>query len=536
MLELRDDQKEAVNKTIEYLNDNRGNPVIIGPTGVGKSVIIAGLCSYVKNTWKASKILIMTHQSKLVEQDYEKLKFFFNDVGIYSASLKEKTVKDITIGTVGTINKSATLFADYDLIIIDEAHNISNEDEGMYKKIIKIIPKAAIVGLSATPYRIKGGKIYGKNRIFSGYSFNMSVLEAIEKGYICKPYSYSLEKNETWSKFSLKNGDFDEKELNEYFTEDKKVNELCKDFTEKSKNCNYCIVFAISIEHAELIYRYLINNNYSTCIVHSKMKEDINKVIKDFQNKKYKYLINVNILTEGFDAPFIDCVIDATPTMSTSRYQQKIGRGMRIYPGKKGFLVLDYGGNIERHGCIDDPDIQFSELKPKKKGEAPVKQCPNCGLMVHTKTRECPECKYKFPFSNKNKASLKELLSVNQNNILKIEWFAPSIGEKNEKKYVRLNIGSLTKDVSIFFFFDHTNFAKRNSILLWAKFFGGPVPTNTQECYDFLLRIKDKPKYAQIVKNGKYYNVINLFKEDPNEVQRESSDDERTLEQNGQSV
>jgi DNA repair protein RadD len=203
---------------------------------------------------------------------------------------------------------------------------------------------------------------------------------------------------------------------------------------------------------------------------------------------------------------------------------------MRIYPDKKGFLVLDYGGNIERHGCIDDPDIQFSELKPKKKGEAPVKQCPNCGLMVHTKTRECPECKYKFPFSNKNKASLKELLSINQNNVLKIEWFAPSIKEKNDKKFVQLSLGSMTRDVSIFFFFDHTNFARRNSILLWAKFFGSPVPTNTQECYDFLLRIKDKPKYAQIVKNGKYYNVINLFKEDPNEIQRESSNDERTLE------
>jgi DNA repair protein RadD len=108
-----------------------------------------------------------------------------------------------------------------------------------------------------------------------------------------------------------------------------------------------------------------------------------------------KYLANVNVLTTGFDAPNTDCVVLLRPTASVGLYVQMVGRGTRLYPGKDDCLILDYGGNVLRHGPVDA--VVVDETKPSNSGEAPAKECPKCNALIHAAYRVCPECGYEFP-------------------------------------------------------------------------------------------------------------------------------------------
>jgi DNA repair protein RadD len=127
------------------------------------------------------------------------------------------------------------------------------------------------------------------------------------------------------------------------------------------------------------------------------------KAIADFKSGKLRCLINVNVLTTGFDHPAVDLVALVRATASTGLYVQMVGRGTRIADGKENCLILDYGQNVERHGFID-------QVKPKDKmssgdGEAPTKQCESCQTMVHAACQICPECGFQFPAPTLNHAA-----------------------------------------------------------------------------------------------------------------------------------
>ena len=119
------------------------------------------------------------------------------------------------------------------------------------------------------------------------------------------------------------------------------------------------------------------------------------KTIADFRAGRVKYLVNVNVLTHGFDAPNIDCIAMLRPTLSPGLYYQMVGRGFRLCEGKKDCLVLDYGGNVLRHGPVDA--IRIREPGSNDNGETPAKKCPECNALIAAGYATCPQCGYIFP-------------------------------------------------------------------------------------------------------------------------------------------
>jgi DNA repair protein RadD len=127
-------------------------------------------------------------------------------------------------------------------------------------------------------------------------------------------------------------------------------------------------------------------------------------MLQHFREGKLKYLVNVNVLTTGFDAPNIDCVALVRPTMSPGLYYQMCGRGFRLHPGKQDCLVLDFGGNVLRHGPVDQIK---AETVHNGNGVAPAKECPQCHSVIAAGYAICPDCGYAFPPPERQKHDAK---------------------------------------------------------------------------------------------------------------------------------
>jgi DNA repair protein RadD len=155
------------------------------------------------------------------------------------------------------------------------------------------------------------------------------------------------------------------------------------------------LIFAAGVRHAEHIQRVLGRMGHECGFVcGDTLPYERVEVLKRFKDGDLKYLVNVNVLTTGFDAPNIDCVVLLRPTMSPGLMYQMVGRGFRLHPDKADCLVLDFGGNILRHGPVDDLRIK---QPGSGDGEAPAKECPECRAVIHAAYATCPECGHEFP-------------------------------------------------------------------------------------------------------------------------------------------
>jgi DNA repair protein RadD len=192
------------------------------------------------------------------------------------------------------------------------------------------------------------------------------------------------------SKVKHKGGEFLDSALESLYMS--KTTEIVADIVKHGANRKAWLIFCVSIEHAEQVTQELITeHDINAACYHSQSDNDY--ILDDFSNGRLKCLVNVNILTTGSNFPIADMCVLIRATESTALYVQIVGRVMRLYPNKKNALLLDYGSNVLRHGCIDDVTVK---AKGEGEGEAPSKQCPSCDTILHAAARECPECGYIF--------------------------------------------------------------------------------------------------------------------------------------------
>lgn len=413
MLELRPYQKEAIQATYDYWNNNVGiNPVIVAPTGAGKSLLIAQICEDVVKSDNYSRVLMLTHSSELIDQNFKELKGIWSEApaGIYSASLKKRELKHRIIfagvqSFVNVVDKSEP----FDLIIIDEAHLVNNKAETRYKKVFDVLLQknelTKIVGFSATPYRLSGGNIYGKNKIFCGVSYEITLKYLIDNGYLCMPITKGALKQYDLSNVSIKsNGEYNDIELARVVETSELVEAVVNETLEMGKYRKAWLIFASSINHAEKIKECFKTKNFFDCeiITADTPKDKRAKLLQEFKDNKLKCLINVNVLTTGFNAPICDMVVIARATRSTSLYVQMIGRGLRTYPNKENCLIIDFGRNTLTHGTLDNivPVVVGNGTKKKDKKleeEIKAKECINCHRLNEKSVTHCIECGYEFP-------------------------------------------------------------------------------------------------------------------------------------------
>jgi DNA repair protein RadD len=379
-MELRKFQKEAVSKML-WAMSLPGNDVISLPTGSGKTYVIAGFVEKLKEP-----ILILTPNKELSEQDLEKLKMVVNEkeIGVFSASMDEKTVKKFTLGTIQSVYKHPRLFERFDVVIVDESDLVPVDDKkSMYMKLFKGAKVKKVFGLSATPFRQDtyyeypgGWKNYqGKswqkmqiesvtttkmiNRYKGGFWRRMLAVvntdDLLEQGYL-SPIKYidksvithdKLKLNKSESDFDIQ--DFDKRTQHGY--------PIITQFIEKLPH-DSIIVYCSSIEQAEALNKL---TKGSAVVTSNTSKKEREKAVLALKNGSLHILYNVSVFTVGFDYPQLEAIVFLRPTRSLRLYSQMVGRVTRVVEGKEYGYVYDLVGNVKSMGKIED--IKIKKLK-----------------------------------------------------------------------------------------------------------------------------------------------------------------------------
>lgn len=389
MYKLRDYQQQAVQNVIKYFQKTRDPAMIVLPTGAGKSLVIAELARIAQG-----RVLVLAHVKELVEQNYEKYTSYGLTAGIFSASLGKKDQDQKAIfGSVQSIARAEDeFFNNFSLLVIDECHRVAEESSTQYQEVIKKLqernPKICILGLTATPYRLGLGWIYEyssigeikttKKRFFKQCVYELPLSYMIKHKYLTTPIKIDIPVTcYDFSELKTKNGHYSNAEIEDILKNQNRLTPLIIkniiDITEKFHRQGV-MIFSSTVKHAEEIMTYLPEKDARLVLGDTDLHER-DKIVSDFKNKKFKYLVNVSVLTTGFDAPHVDVIAILRPTESNSLYQQIIGRGLRLSGDKKDCFVLDYTGMGHD---IYKPEIH--DKKPAKDSVAVQVICPACGF------------------------------------------------------------------------------------------------------------------------------------------------------------
>jgi len=405
-MQLRDYQREAVDSIYEWFEESSGNPLVVVPTGGGKSVIIAKFIEEVLQQWPGERFMVATHVKELVDQNYRALKRCWPaaPAGIYSAGLKRRDTRAaVTFAGVQSAYRKPEQFGHIDLLLVDEAHLIPPRGFGMYRQLIaglqKTNPNVRIVGFTATPFRTDTGRLEkGDDRMFHGISYDCDVASMIADGWLSNVTNLGVRAEIDTSSVHLRGGEFIAGELEDAAMRDDLVRRGVEEMIARAGDRQKWLVFCCGINHANDVAGELEARGIACHTVFGDTPNDVRDArIADFRTGKVRAMVNVNVLTTGFDVPDVDLIALMRPTQSPGLYVQMVGRGLRIAPEKQDCLVLDFGGNVCRHGPIDKVEVR--ESSGDGDSEAPMKKCEQCMTIVYAAVTICPTCGFEFPVS-----------------------------------------------------------------------------------------------------------------------------------------
>lgn len=434
---LREYQQRTIDQLYAWFEaGNKGNPCLVLPTGSGKSHIVAALCKDALQNWPETRVLMLTHQKELIEQNAEKMRLHWPGapLGIYSASIGKRQIGEpITFAGIQSVRSKANLLGHIDLVIIDECHLVNHKDEGGYRtlleKLKEINPDMRVVGLTATPYRLGHGLITDKPALFDALIEPISIEELVFKKYLAPLRSKVTQAKLDTTGVHKRGGEFIESELQAAVdTKDNNYN-VVQEVLRLSGERKAWLFFCTGVKHAEHIAQVLREEGVAAeCVTGETPKAQRERLLSDFKAGKLRALTNANVLTTGFDYPDIDLIAMLRPTMSASLYVQMAGRGMRVKSHTDHCLVLDFAGVVAMHGPI-------TAVQPPKKagegnGEAPVKVCDNCSELCAISARECPACGHPFPEPERKK------LKLHHDDIMGVEGIDMEVSRWTWRKHI----------------------------------------------------------------------------------------------------
>ncbi len=404
MFEDRWYQTEAVDHTFDYLNSGKGlRPVIASPTGSGKTPIIMKLADRLFSYKRLAKTVILSDRKEILRQNFDSSGFFFDGkkTTIFSAGLKQKKIGDITFAGIQTAANYINFFKHIDFIIVDECHLVPPKERGRYGRFLKALNKPT-VGLTATPFRHNHGLIYGgKDNFFDGVSYDITDIDGynrlVSEGYLCRLISKPTNVQFDMQGIGSRGNDFKQDECSDRFDRSEITRKAINRVIRYGKHYNRWLIFAIDIAHAENIKLELELNGIPTVCIHSKMDTCRDMELLRAKNGEYKAIVNVDVLTTGYDDPEIDLIAILRPTKSLIMHVQIAGRGSRVSPTKDHCLILDFPGNFKRLGPINDVDIKENGNR-KKKSQPIIKTCENCGCHQPPTAKFCDVCGCEFQF------------------------------------------------------------------------------------------------------------------------------------------
>ncbi|MBI1338292.1 MAG: DEAD/DEAH box helicase [Phycisphaera sp.] len=400
---LRPYQAEAVEAVYDHLRRRDDNPCVVIPTAGGKTPVMASICRDAVTQWNG-RVLILAHVKELLEQAVDKLHAMapdlWNQIGVYSAGLRSRdTDHPIIVAGIQSVYRRSKELDSFDIILLDECHMLPPEGEGMYRTFLAdaqaVNPNVRLIGLTATPYRMTSGMICAPENLLNHVCYEVGVRELIVQGYLCPLKTKAGRRKVDTSALHIRGGEFIAGEVEALMDDDSLVRSACREIIDHTHDRHSVLIFASGVQHALHVQRVLGEMGHDCGFVcGDTLPFDRADTLARFKACDLRYLVNVNVLTTGFDAPNIDCVALLRPTMSPGLYYQMVGRGFRLDPSKENCLVLDFGGNIMRHGPVDALQVDDPSSGD---GEAPAKECPQCQAVIHAAYATCPECGHEFP-------------------------------------------------------------------------------------------------------------------------------------------
>lgn len=383
-------QIDCVDRTARSLATHQAT-IMHAPTGAGKSLMCEMIVD--RSTSKGKTVLVLSDAIKIYKQLVKECNGIQIDSKVKHVDIYHGTCY---VGMIQTVIKRPLILQQLQnlgnnlILIIDECH-ISTST-----KLIDLLPDAYRIGLTATPYGLWHKHL---PEYYNDLVEGPQVDWLIQQGYLTN-YRHLARTTADMSLLQIRNGEYTEKSQENVFGARAVYDGLYEDL--RNFPFNKCVIFVASIKQAEALYSNLQNQGFSSARYHSGLQYGSYELAKFTDLNMANVLVTIKSLSKGWDYPPIDMVALMHKTKSTSLYQQEIGRGSRIYPGKDLFTVLDYGNNWKEHGLYFE-DRPYSELwnmvkPPKEKEQASTsKSCPSCESILAISSMKCKFCGYEFP-------------------------------------------------------------------------------------------------------------------------------------------
>ncbi|HHG3021913.1 DEAD/DEAH box helicase [Vibrio parahaemolyticus] len=388
MYTLRPYQADSVKAVIHYFRKHSTPAVIVLPTGAGKSLVIAELARLAKG-----RVLVLAHVKELVEQNHAKYEGYDLKGAIFSAGLgRKETDQQVVFASVQSVVRNLDSFKNqFSLLVIDECHRVPDDKNSSYQKVIthlrELNPGIKVLGLTATPYRLGMGWIYQyhtrgqvrteESRFFRDCIFELPIRYLLDENFLTPArmmdapvlsYDFSQLK-------PANTGRYKEAEMDMVIDKAKRATpQIVEQIIQYARERKGVMIFAATVRHAQEIHG-LLPEGETAIVIGDTPTPERDAIIQAFKNREIKYLVNVSVLTTGFDAPHVDLIAILRPTESVSLYQQIVGRGLRLSEGKNECLVLDYAGN-----SYDLYQPEVGVPKPDSTSEIITIPCPACGF------------------------------------------------------------------------------------------------------------------------------------------------------------
>lgn len=501
-MQLRPYQQECVHAVYDHLRMRDDNPCAVVPTAGGKTPIIASICKDAVGQWNG-RVLILAHVKELLEQTVDKLRTVCPEIrfGIYSAGLKRRdTQHPVIVAGIQSVYKRACELDAFDLVMVDEAHLIPLEGDGMYRQFLAdaqvVNPHVRTIGFTATPFRLKTGPICTPDGFLNHVCYEVGVRELIRDRFLCPLVTKAGKSKVNTTSLQVRGGEFVVDAMEELMDQEELVTAACAEIVEHTAGRNATLIFASGVHHGRHLVDVLQREHRLHCgfICGATPTPERDATLARFKAGELKYLCNVNVLTTGFDAPHIDCVALVRPTMSPGLYCQMVGRGFRLHPSKQECLVLDFGGNVLRHGPVDD--IQITTID-RDDGSAPAKECPEYQAVIAAGFATCPQCGYPFspPERQRHEAQASEA-GILSGQVTTTHYRVEDVGfhvhtkrgaSEGDPRTLRVDYRVGCHDYkSEWVCFEHDGYARRKAIAWWRRRSPDPVPDTAQRAVEII--------------------------------------------------
>jgi len=404
---LRPYQQRALDASLDWMRKSVDPFIIDAATGAGKSHIIADVARIIHDK-TGKRVLCLAPSAELVTQNRAKFLATGNPCSLFSASAGGKDLRHpVVFGSPLTVKNRISRFCrpgddGFGLVVIDEAHGITPTVQGIVAKMKDANPNLRVMGLTATPYRLGSGYIFRMwpdGRVNPGTTARapyfvkcvdrIGAHELIDQGYLTPPKLGEIHAQgyDTSGLTLNARGQFDADAVDRaYHGQGRLTAQIVADVVAQSRDCMGVMFFAATVQHAQEVMQSL-PPELSEIVTGETNKTKRESILRRFkagasgEAGALKYLVNVSVLTTGFDAPHVDVIAILRKTESVGLLQQIIGRGLRLHPGKADCLVLDYTENVETH--CPDGDLFSPTIKAQKGGDEGAKSvnavCEWCG-------------------------------------------------------------------------------------------------------------------------------------------------------------